>query len=105
MKYEIKPSIKLIYSTVKSNMVYGDTPILAYILFVDFSYSVQDILKNTVWSKGGLSRDIQKGLLDIKNPIKKLHRDLYIEKINEKFQMYVSGLNREVVYYKEIENK
>ena len=102
IKYEIKPSVKLIYKTVKENMIYGDNPLLAYILFIDYNYSIQDIRRNTSWNKGSLSRDIQVGLLQIKNPIKQLHHKLYLEKINEKFQIYLGGINKELLTLTEI---
>lgn len=97
IKYEIKPSVKLIYKTVKENIIYGDNPILAYILFEDYNYTLQEILKSTKWSKGSLSRDLQVGRLQIKNPVKQLHRTLYLEKIDEKFQIYTWGINKEVL--------
>lgn len=102
IKYEIKPSVKLIYKTVKENIIYGDNPILAYILFENYNYTLQEILKNTNWEKGGLSRDIQKGLIQMKNPIKQLHHKLYLEKINEKFQIYIGSINKELLTLTEI---
>ena len=101
IKYEIKPSVKLIYATIKSCMIYGDNPILAYILFNDFNYSTQDILKATNWNKGDFSKDLKKGLVSVNNPIKQLHRDLYLKKINEKFQIYLVSINKEMLHLQE----
>lgn len=98
IKYEIKPSIKLIFNTIKDSLIYGDTPLIAVILIDDFKYTNQEVLKNTNWDKSTLSKYLPKGRQLLKNPIKKLHYELYLKMINDKFQLYTGSINREMLH-------
>ena len=97
MKYEIKPSIKLISTVFKEIRTVGDTSLLFYILYEVYGYTQIEINKANLYSKGKISSGIKEGYIAIKNPIKKLHCDIYLEKINEKFQLYIGSINKELL--------
>lgn len=99
--YVVKPSIKLIYSTIRDNLYTGDTPILAYILFVEYSYTNQEILRETGWAKGNLSRYLTKGYEQIKDPVKKLHCEIYLNLINGRFQSHIRNIDTRMLNFKE----
>lgn len=101
IRYEIKPSIKLIYNVFQENKNIGDTPLLFYILYEVFGYSQAEINRANFYRKGGISLGIKNGYQVIKNPIKKLHCDIYLEKINEKFQIYLGSINKEMLHLQE----
>lgn len=102
MKYEIKPSIKLISTVFKEIRTVGDTSLLFYILYEVYGYTQIEINKANLYSKGKISSGIKEGYAAIKNPIKKLHCDIYLEKINEKFQIYLGSINKEMLSLCEI---
>ena len=102
MKYEIKPSIKLISTVFKEIRTVGDTSLLFYILYEVYGYTQIEINKANLYSKGKISSGIKEGYVAIKNPIKKLHCDIYLEKINEKFQIYLGSINKEMLSLREI---
>ena len=102
MKYEIKPSIKLISTVFKEIRTVGDTSLLFYILYEVYGYTQLEINKANLYSKGKISSGIKEGYVAIKNPIKKLHCDIYLEKINEKFQIYLGSINKEMLSLCEI---
>ena len=102
MKYEIKPSIKLISTVFKEIRTVGDTSLLFYILYEVYGYTQIEINKANLYSKGKISSGIKEGYIAIKNPIKKLHCDIYLEKINEKFQIYLGSINKEMLSLCEI---
>ena len=102
MKYEIKPSIKLISTVFKEIRTVGDTSLLFYILYEVYGYTQIEINKANLYSKGKISSGIKEGYVAIRNPIKKLHCDIYLEKINEKFQIYLGSINKEMLSLCEI---
>ena len=102
MKYEIKPSIKLISTVFKEIRTVGDTSLLFYILYEIYGYTQLEINKANLYSKGKISSGIKEGYVAIRNPIKKLHCDIYLEKINEKFQIYLGSINKEMLSLCEI---
>lgn len=97
MRYEIKPSIKLISTVFKEIRTVGDTSLLFYILYEVYGYTQIEINKANLYSKGKISSGIKEGYVAIKNPVKKLHCDIYLEKINEKFQIYLGSINKEML--------
>ena len=98
LKYEIKPSIKLVFSTLEGSLNYGDTPLIAVILVDELKYAFQEILAKSKWKKPNLSQYLTKGRKSLNQPIKKLHYDLYLKMIDDKFKLYAESINKEMLH-------
>ena len=102
IKHEIRPSIRLIYDTVISNMPIGYTPFLHHILVNDYGYTRKEIMAEIGGSKPYISNSLNRAKEKLENPMKLVLYNVFLQKIEIAFNRQLLSINKSMFNIREI---
>ena len=102
IKYEIKPSVRLIYDTVISNMSVGYMPFLHHILVNDYGYTRKEIMSEIGGSKPYISNSLARAKEKLENPTKLVQYNLFLQKIEIAFKRQLLSIDKSMFNVREI---
>ena len=102
IKHEIRPSIRLIYDTVISNMPVGYMPFLHHILVSDYGYTRKEIMAEIGGSKPYISNSLNRAKEKLENPVKLVQYNLFLQKVEVAFNRQLLSIDKSMFNVREI---
>ena len=102
IKHEIRPSIRLIYDTVISNMPVGYMPFLHHILINDYGYTRKEIMAEIGGSKPYIINSLNRAKEKLENPMKLVLYNVFLQKIEIAFNRQLLSINKSMFNIREI---
>ena len=102
IKHEIRPSIRLIYDTVISNMPVGYMPFLHHILVSDYGYTRKEIMAEIGGTKPYISNSLNRAKEKLENPMKLVQYNLFLQKIEIAFNRQLLSIDKSMFNVREI---
>src|SRR5574344_1693250 len=102
IKYEIRPSIRLIYDTIISNMPVGYMPFLHHILISDSGYTRKEIMAEIGGSKPYISNSLNRAKEKLENSMKLVQYNLFLQKIEVAFKRQLLNIDKSMFNVREV---